>query len=140
VHIKEVPEDQKAGPPQGFVCLDPDEISQGDQPFVCFIGQGLEGVRATQTISHKLAEAAGEACSTCFEDIVPKPYMEFKTSSPRNPSMNSLFGPVEQKQLEDFLDENLKSQCISEVTDGIPSLHQKEGWESLPPPELSKAQ
>ena len=53
-------------------------MSQGDQLFVHFIGPELEEVRATQTISQRLTEAAGEACSTCFEDIVPKPYQEFK--------------------------------------------------------------
>jgi len=42
------------------------------------MGHGLEEVRATQTISQRLTEAAGEACSMCFEDIVPKPYQEFK--------------------------------------------------------------
>ena len=42
------------------------------------MSQGQEEVRATQTISQKLAEVAGEACSTCFKDIVPKPYQEFK--------------------------------------------------------------
>jgi len=35
-------------------------------------------VRADQTISQKLAEAAGKAHLMHFKDIVPKPYQEFK--------------------------------------------------------------
>jgi len=79
-----------------------------------------------------LAKAAGEACSTHFEDIVPKPYQEFKDIFTKE-SFDDLpdqkkwdhtielvpdsqafstkvypLSPVEQKQLYDFLDENLK--------------------------------
>src|SRR5882724_5012692 len=74
--------------------------------------------------------------STRFEDIVPKPYQEFKDIFSKE-SFNELLdqkkwdhaiklvldaqtfstkvyplAPVEQKQLDEFLDENLKSQCI----------------------------
>jgi len=91
----------------------------------------------TQTISQKLAEAAGEAHSTCFEDIVPKPYQEFKAIFakesfdklldwkkwdhtielvPNTQTFSTKVYPLglvkqEQKQLDEFLEENLK--CIS---------------------------
>ena len=45
---------------------------------MCSINRQLEAVRATQTILQKLAEAAGDTWSMHFEDIVPKPYQEFK--------------------------------------------------------------
>jgi len=38
------------------------------------MGEHWEEIQVTQMISEKLAEAAGEAHSTCFKDIVPKPY------------------------------------------------------------------
>jgi len=38
----------------------------------------LEEVKATQTISQRLSEAAEGTHTTGFEDIVPKPYQEFK--------------------------------------------------------------
>ena len=57
--------------------LDPDEMSRDDQIFVQFIDTQSEDIGATQTISQKLAEASGDNCLTCFEDIVPKPYQEF---------------------------------------------------------------
>jgi len=92
--------------------------------------------RATQTISQKLAEASGGAPSTHFEDIVPKPYQEFrdvfaKESFEKLPDWKQWdhaielildarnfstkvypLAPVKQKQLDKFLNENLKSQCI----------------------------
>ena len=111
-------------------------MSQGDCLFVHFMGHELEEVRATQTISQRLAEAAGEAHSMCFKDIVSKPYQVFKDIFTKE-SFNELpdwkkwdhaikFAPdsqafstkvnpmalVEQKLLDDFLDENLKSQHI----------------------------
>ena len=89
--------------------------------------------RATQTVSQTLSEAAMEAHSTCFEDIVPKPYQEFKDIFAKE-SFNDLLDqkkwdhaielvpdsqafstkvyplvPVEQKQLDNFLDQSLKS-------------------------------
>ena len=60
------PEPTKPGLPPGFVCPHPDEMSQGDWLFVHFIGHGPEEVRAAQTISQRLSEAAGEAHSTHF--------------------------------------------------------------------------
>src|SRR5882672_5089021 len=87
-------------------------------------------------ISQRLAEAEEGTRMTCFEDIVPKPYQEFKDIFAKE-SFNKLpdqkkwddaiklipdaqtfstkvypLAPVEQKQLDEFLDENLKSQCI----------------------------
>ena len=83
-----------------------------------------------------ITEAAEGTCSTCFKDIVPKPYKEFKDVFTKE-SFNELpdckkwdhaielipdaqmfstkvypLAPVEQKQLDEFLEENLKSQCI----------------------------
>jgi len=82
VHIKEVlegqPEPTEAEPPPGLACPEPDNMNKGDQLFVCFIGEQTEDVKATQTISQKLTEGAGETHSTLFKDIVPKPYQEFK--------------------------------------------------------------
>jgi len=73
---------------------------------------------------------------TCFEDIVPKPYQEFqdvfaKESFDELPNLKQWdhaielvpdthnfstkvypLAPVEQKQLDEFLDDNLKSQHI----------------------------
>ena len=117
--------------PPGFTHPDLDEMSWGDWLFVCFMGHGPEEVRATQTIYQGLAEAAGEAWSMCFEDIVPKPYQEFKDVFSKE-SFNELLdwkkwdhaieliqdsqalctkinplAPVKQKQLDDFLDKNL---------------------------------
>ena len=93
----------------------------------------MEEVRATQTISQRLAEAAEGPRKTRFEDIVPKPYQEFKDVFAKE-SFDELpdrkkwdhaielipdaqtfstkvyqLAPVEQKQLDEFLDENLKS-------------------------------
>src|SRR5882724_8180064 len=82
VHIKEVPEGwaepNKAEPPPGFACPDPDELDRGDRLFICFIGEPSEEVKATQMISQRFVEATEGTRSTCFKDIVPKPYQEFK--------------------------------------------------------------
>ena len=137
VHIEEVPEGQsgpsKTEPPPGFACPNLDYLNQGNQLFVHFIGEHSEEVKATQTISKRLAEAAEGPHMTCFEDIVPKPYQEFKDvfakeSFDELPDLKKwdhaielipdaqMFStkvyplePVEQKQLDEFLDENLKS-------------------------------
>jgi len=53
-------------------------MDQGDQLFICFIWEQLEESQATQMISQKLMETAGEGHSTHFEDIVLKPYQEFR--------------------------------------------------------------
>src|SRR5882724_10625353 len=87
-------------------------------------------------ISQKLTEAAGGTQSTRFKDIVPEPYQEFKdvfTKESFNELLDRkkwdhaielvldtqmfstkvyLLAPVEQKQLDEFLEENLKSRCI----------------------------
>ena len=75
----------------------------------------------------------GETCLTHFEDIVPKPYQEFKDGFTKESFDEPLdqkkwdhtielvinshifstkvypLAPVEKKQLDNFLDENLKS-------------------------------
>src|SRR5882724_11920475 len=42
------------------------------------MGEHQEEIQVTQMISQKLIEVAGEAHSTCFEDMVPNPYQYFK--------------------------------------------------------------
>ena len=84
-------------------------------------------------ISQRLAEAAEGTHTTHFKDIVPKPYQEFKDIFVKE-SFDELpdqkkwdhaielildaqmfstkvypLAPVEQKQLDEFLDKNLKS-------------------------------
>ena len=84
-------------------------------------------------ISQRLTEAAEGTHMTCFEDIVPKPYQEFKDVFAKE-SFDKLpdwkkwdhaielvpdtqtfstkvypLVPVEQTQLDEFLEENLKS-------------------------------
>src|SRR5882724_9832925 len=95
-----------------------------------------EDIKATQTISQKLTEASCDNHSTHFEDIVPKPYQEFQdvfakevfNKLPNQKQWDHVIelipiasnfstkvyplSPVEQKQLDKFLDENLKSQHI----------------------------
>src|SRR5882724_8890804 len=140
VHVEEVPESEsthmEAETSPGFTRPDPDEIDEGDRLLIWFVGTWSEEIRVTQTISQKLAEAVGGTSSTCFEDIVPKPYQEFwdifaKESFDELPGQKQWdhaielvpdthnfstkvypLAPVEQKQLDEFLDENLKSQCI----------------------------
>src|SRR5882724_5289291 len=140
VHIEEVPEGwaepNKAEPPPGFAHPDPDDLDRGNQLFICFIGEHSEEVKATQMISQKLVEAAEGTHSTHFKDIVPKPYQEFKdvfTKESFNELLDRkkwdhaielildtqmfstkvyLLAPVEQKQLDEFLEENLKSRHI----------------------------
>jgi len=126
----------EAEPSPGFVRPDPDELDEGNRLLIRFVGARSEQIRATQTISQKLAEAAGGTLSTHFEDIVPKLYQEFRDVFAKE-SFNELpdwkqwdhtiklvpdarnfstkvypLAPVEQKQLDEFLDENLKSQHI----------------------------
>jgi len=82
VHVDEVSESQsahnRAEPPPGFTCSDPDGLDKDDRLFIQFIGAQSEEIGATQTISQKLAEASGGAPSKHFEDIVPQPYQEFR--------------------------------------------------------------
>jgi len=49
-------------------------MDRGDRLFIHFIGEHQEEIQATQMISQKFTEVAGEAHSTCLEFIVPKPY------------------------------------------------------------------
>jgi len=100
------------------------------------LGAKPEEIGATQTISQKLVAASGGTSSTCFKDIVPQPYQEFqdvfaKESFDELPNRKQWdhaielildphnfstkvhpMAPVEQKQLDEFLDKNLKSQHI----------------------------
>src|SRR5882724_885299 len=77
VHVEEVPESESTRmgtePPPGFAQPDPDELDEGNRLLIRFVGAQLEEIKATQTISQKLAKAAGGTSSTRFEDIVPKP-------------------------------------------------------------------
>src|SRR5882724_11803263 len=82
VHVEEIPESQpehtRTEIPPGFAFPDSDEWDKDDQLLVQFLGAWPEEIRATQTISQKLAEASGGASSTCCEDTVPKLYQEFQ--------------------------------------------------------------
>jgi len=140
VHIEEVPEGQsgpsETEPPPFFACPNLDNLNQGDRLFIHFIGEHSEEVKPTQMISQRLVEAAEGPCATHFEDIVPKPYQEFKDVFTKE-SFNELpdqkkwdhaielvpdaqmfstkvypLALVKQRQLDKFLDENLKSQRI----------------------------
>src|SRR5882724_5749939 len=140
VHIEEVSEGRiepnKTKPPPGFAHPDPDDLDRGDRLFICFIDEHSTEVKATQTISKKFAKPTEGTCSTSFEDMVPKPYQEFKDIFAKE-SFNELpdhkkwdhaielipdaqmfsmkvypLAPVKQKQLDEFLEENLKSRRI----------------------------
>src|SRR5882724_6323930 len=141
VHIEEVPESEstrmEAEPSPGFVRPDPDELDEGNRLLIRFVGARSEQIRATQTISQKLAKAVGGTSSTHFEDIVPKPYQEFwdvfaKESFDELPDWKQWdhtiklvpnacnfstkvypLAPVKQKQLDEFLDENLKANVYT---------------------------
>src|SRR5882724_4333701 len=113
-------------------------MSQDDQIFIQFIDTQSEDIRAAQTISQKLAEASGDNHSTHFKDIVPKPYQEFRDVFSKEafdkllnwkqwdhtiklvPNASNFstkvypLSPVEQKQLDEFLDKNIKSQHIQQ--------------------------
>src|SRR5882724_2636830 len=82
IHVEEVPESgstrMEAEPSPGFARPDLDGLDEGNRLLIQFVGTRSEEIRATQTISQKLAEAAGGTSSTCFEDIVPKLYQEFQ--------------------------------------------------------------
>jgi len=95
-----------------------------------------EGIGAMQTISQWLAKVSRDNWSTCFKDIIPKLYQEFKVVFSKE-SFNELpdwkqwdhtielvlaaktfstkvypLSPVEQKQFDKFIKENLKSGHI----------------------------
>ena len=97
----------------------------------------LERIHATTTISMRLTEAAKEDGPTAkLEEMLPKPYLGFwdvfsKESFDELPERKQrdhaidlkpesqpfsmkvyLMSPVEQKELDDFLEENLSSGCI----------------------------
>ena len=93
----------------------------------------MEEVKATETISQRLMEAAEGTRMKHFKDIVPKPYQEFKDIFAKESFYELLdqknwdhaielipdtqmfstkvypLVPVKQKQLDEFLEENLKS-------------------------------
>ena len=96
VHVEEVPEFEsthtEAEPSPGFAQPDPDELDKGDRLLIRFVGAQSEEIGATQTISQKLAKAAGGTSSTCFEDIVPKPYQEFRDVFTKDPLTNYPIG------------------------------------------------
>jgi len=71
-------EPQEAKLPPGFAHHNSNNMDQGDQLLICFIGEHWEEIQATQMISQKLTEVEGEAHLTWFKDIVPKPYQEFR--------------------------------------------------------------
>src|SRR5882724_12606000 len=84
-------------------------------------------------ISQKLVEAAGEAHSTCFEDIVPKPYQDFK----------DVFAKESFDELLDWKkwDHTIGLVPNAQTFSGLPGIfHQEEGQESLPCPRLLEAQ
>ena len=115
----------------------------------------------------RLAVAAKEDTPTGkHEEMLPKPYLGFwdvfsKESfnelpewkqwdyaidlKPESQSFSMkvyLMSLIEQKELNDFLEENLLSgRPPLEVPDGVPSLlHEEERWETMVCPRLPKAQ
>src|SRR3979490_3075309 len=109
----------------------------GDRLFVVFVEDNYEDIGAGSTISQQLAQNASELTPTrSFEDLVPKPYQEFKDVfskesfdqlPPRKPWDHAIelipgaksfstkvypMSPNEQRELEAFLEENLKSHRI----------------------------
>ena len=108
-------------------------LNEGDRTFITFVDFGSEAIGASSTVSQQLAQKATEfAPIKSFEDLVPKPYQEFKDvfakesvdQLPRKPWDHAikltpgakpfstkvyLMSPVEQKELDAFLEENLKS-------------------------------
>jgi len=65
-------------PLPGFACSNPNKMDESDRPLIWFISAQLEEIGVTQTISQKLSKASGGTPLTCFQDIVPKLYQEFK--------------------------------------------------------------
>jgi len=151
VHVEEFPDSQpehtRTELPPRFACPDSDEWDKDDWLLVWFIGAQPEEITATQNISQKLAKTSEGASLTHFEDIVPKPCQEFRDVFFTKESFDELpnqqqwdhaielapdahnfstkvypLAPVEQKQLDKFLDENLKSQCICPSKSSMASL------------------
>jgi len=141
-------EPNKTRPPPGFACPDQIDLDQGNRLFICFIG---EHSRSGQGHSDDIPEAHGSCRRDPihgFEDIVPKPYQEFKDVFAKK-SFNELLDwnkwdhaielvpdaqmfstkvyllvPVEQKQLDEFLEENLQEPMYMsiQITCGLPCL------------------
>jgi hypothetical protein len=112
-------------------------FEERDRTFVIFVEKGSETIAAGSTVSQQLAEKASEFSPIkSFEDLVPKPYQEFKDVfakesfdqlPPRKPWDHAIeltpraqpfstkvypMSPNEQKELDTFLKENLKSHHI----------------------------
>src|SRR3979490_3149819 len=108
-----------------------------DRLFVVFVEDNYEEIGTGSTISQQLAQNASELTPTrSFEDLVPKPYQEFKDVfskeffdklPPRKPWDHAIelipgaksfstkvypMSPNEQRELDAFLEENLKSHHI----------------------------
>jgi len=81
VHIEEVPEDQpgpsETEPPPGFAHPDPDDLTEATDSCMIHWRALGRGQSHPDNLS-EAAEAAEGPCKTRFEDIVPKPYQEFK--------------------------------------------------------------
>src|SRR3979490_479844 len=109
----------------------------GDRLFVVFFEDNYEEIGAGSTISHQLAQNALELTPIrSFEDLVPKPYQEFEDVFSKEsfdklpphklwdhaieliPGAKSFstkvypMSPNEQRELDAFLEENLKSHHI----------------------------
>ena len=109
----------------------------GDRLFMIFIENDYETIGASSTVSQQLAQKASEfAPIRSFEDLIPKPYQEFKDIFSKEsfdqlpphklwdhaielipgaqPFSTKVYpmSPNEQRELEAFLEENLKSHCI----------------------------
>jgi len=89
VHLKRSPDDlSEPGEtrlPLGFVCTDPDEMSWDDHTLHALHQQRIRRNQSQSNHLTELARGGRDTHSTCFEDIVPKPYQEFKTFYPKNP-------------------------------------------------------
>ena len=112
-------------------------LNEGDRTFITFIDFGSEAIGASSTVLQQLVQKATEFSPTkSFKDLIPKPYQEFKNVfakesfdqlPPRKPWDHEIkltpgaepfstkvypMSPVEQKELDAFLKENLKSHHI----------------------------
>jgi hypothetical protein len=115
----------------------PTLLEDGDRTFMIFVEKGYELIGASSTHSQQFAQKAAEfAPVRTFEDLVPKPYQELKDVfskesfdqlPPHKPWDHAIeltpgaqpfstkvypMSPNEQKELDAFLKENLKSHCI----------------------------
>ena len=140
---------------------------EGDQTFVVFVDQGTETISAGSTVSQQLAEQTAEfAPIKYFKDLIPKPYQEFrdifsKESFDQLPPQKQWdhaieltpgaqpfskkvypMSPNEQKELDAFLEENLKSHCIHPSKSPMASslLCKEKKWKPSICARLSKTQ